>query len=150
MSFDEIVKWIPYRKPMLLLDEIIEMDSQRIVCQKAFQGDEFFFQGHYPDEPIVPGVMLCEAGMQAGAVLLASMLAEDSASGAVSGVPVATRMNDVKFKKVTRPGDVVRIEVALKERLAQAFFLQATIRCEGKMVARFEFGCTMAQMEASP
>ena len=88
--------------------------------------------------------------MQAGAVLLASMLAEDPAGDSAKGVPVATRMNDVKFKKVTRPGDVVRVEVTLKERLAQAFFLQATIRCEGKLVARFEFGCTMAQMESSP
>jgi 3-hydroxyacyl-[acyl-carrier-protein] dehydratase len=150
MSLDEILKWIPHRKPMLLLDEIVEMDSGSIVCQITFQGDEFFFQGHYPDEPIVPGVILCEAGMQAGAVLLASMLAEDPAGDSAKGVPVATRMNDVKFKKVTRPGDVVRVEVTLKERLAQAFFLQATIRCEGKLVARFEFGCTMAQMESSP
>ena len=149
MSLDEILKWIPHRKPMLLLDEIVEMGPDSIVCQKTFQGDEFFFQGHYPDEPIVPGVILCEAGMQAGAVLLASMLSEDPTGGSSTGVPVATRMNDVKFKKVTRPGDVIRLEVTLKERLAQAFFLQATIRCEGKLVARFEFGCTMAEMEPS-
>ena len=149
MSLDQILKLIPHRKPMLLLDEIVELGPDSIVCQKTFQEDEFFFQGHYPGEPIVPGVILCEAGMQAGATLLASMLAEDSADGMGPGVPVATRLNDVKFKKVTRPGDVIRLEVKLKERLAQAFFLQATIRCEGKLVARFEFGCTMAEMETA-
>ena len=150
MTREQILAAIPHRPPMLLLDEIIESGSDTITCGGTFSGDEFFFQGHYPDEPIVPGVILCEAGMQAGAVLLASMLAEDPAGDSANGVPVATRMNDVKFKKVTRPGDVVRVEVTLKERLAQAFFLQATIRCEGKLVARFEFGCTMAQMESSP
>jgi len=150
MSLDEILKLIPHRKPMLLLDEIVELGPDSIVCQKTFQADEFFFQGHYPGEPIVPGVILCEAAMQAGAALLASMLREDSAGGVGPGVPVATRMNDVKFKKVTRPGDVVQLEVRLKERLAQAFFLQASIRCEGKLVARFEFGCTMAEMETAP
>ena len=98
----------------------------------------------------MPGVILCEAGMQAGAALLASMLAGDSAAGMGPGVPVATRMNDVKFKKVIRPGDVIQLEVRLKERLAQAFFLQVSIRCEGKLAARFEFGCTMAEMETAP
>ena len=150
MSLDEIVKLIPHRKPMLLLDEIVELGTDSIVCQKKFHEDEFFFQGHYPDEPIVPGVILCEAGMQAGAALLASMLAEDSAAGMGPGVPVATRMNDVKFKKVIRPGDVIQLEVRLKEQLAQAFFLQVSIRCEGKLAARFEFGCTIAKMETSP
>jgi len=150
MSLDEIVKLIPHRKPMLLLDEIVELGPASIVCQKTFHEDEFFFQGHYPGEPIVPGVILCEAGMQAGAALLASMLAGNSAAGMGPGVPVATRMNDVKFKKVIRPGDVIQLEVSLKEQLAQAFFLQVSIRCEGKLAARFEFGCTMAEMETSP
>jgi 3-hydroxyacyl-[acyl-carrier-protein] dehydratase len=150
MSLGEIVKLIPHRKPMLLLDEIVELGPDSIVCQKKFHEDEFFFQGHYPGEPIVPGVILCEAGMQAGAALLASMLAGDSAAGMGPGVPVATRMNDVKFKKVIRPGDVIQLEVRLKERLAQAFFLQVSIRCEGKLAARFEFGCTMAEMETAP
>ena len=61
---------IPHREPFLLLDEIVEQTDARIVCRKTFTGDEFWYRGHYPDFPITPGVLLCEAAMQAGAVLL--------------------------------------------------------------------------------
>src|SRR5262249_60237545 len=70
MSREQILSAIPHRPPMLLLDEIIEWEHERIVCKKTFQQAEWFFQGHYPDFPLVPGVLLCEAAMQAGAVLL--------------------------------------------------------------------------------
>src|SRR5688572_32997098 len=115
-STAEIQAAIPHRPPMLLVDRIIERDDRRIVASKTFRPDEFFFQGHYPGRPIVPGVILCEAVMQAGAALLADQL-----QGA-AGVPVATRMNDVKFKRMIAPGDTIEIEVELVEQLANAFF----------------------------
>ena len=124
---------------MLLVDEVVDRSEDAIVCVKTFRADEFFFQGHYPGHPIVPGVILCEAAMQAGAVLLAEYVQ------AGSGVPVATRLNDVKFKKIVRPGDTVHLEVTLKERLAGAFFLQAKVTCDGKVAVRFEFACTMTE-----
>ncbi|MCA9203445.1 MAG: beta-hydroxyacyl-ACP dehydratase, partial [Planctomycetales bacterium] len=65
MSRAEIEAAIPHRPPMLLIDEIVERDERHIVCRKTFHADEFFFQGHYPDYPLVPGVILCEASMQA-------------------------------------------------------------------------------------
>jgi len=125
---------------MLLIDEIAEQTDDRIVCRKTFREDEFFFQGHYPGQPIVPGVILCEGSMQAGAILLSKLLQEGE------GVPVATRMNDVKFKRIVRPGETIEIEVTLRERMANAFFLQAKVTCEGKVAVRFEFACTMAKM----
>ena len=126
---------------MLLVDEIVEQDERRIVCGKTFREDEFFFDGHYPDYPIVPGVILCEAAMQAGAILLASQLPDSS-----EGVPVATRINDVKFKQMIRPGDEVTLEVELNERLADAFFLTAKVVCRGKAAVRFTFACTVAPL----
>ena len=130
---------IPHRPPMLLVDRIVERSEKSIVCEKTFQPQEYFFQGHYPDFPLVPGVILCESAMQAGAILLSQFVQ------AGSGVPVATRMNDVKFKKMVRPGDTVRLEVELTERLADAFFLQAKVTCNGKLAVRFDFACAMAQ-----
>ena len=139
MNREAIEAVIPHRGPMLLVDEVVQRDQQTILCRKTFRPDEHFFQGHYPGFPLVPGVILCEAAMQAGAILLAAWMQEGQ------GVPVATRMNDVRFKRMVRPGETVEMEVRLNERLADAFFLQATVRCEGKVAARFDFACTMTK-----
>lgn len=141
MSREAILAAIPHRDPFLLLDEIVEQNESRIVCRKRFTGDEYFFAGHYPQFPLVPGVILCEAAMQAGAVLLAHLV--DPAAG---GVPVATRMNEVRFKQMVRPGETIEIEVDLTERLANAFFLAARVSTGGKVAVRFEFACTMAPL----
>jgi 3-hydroxyacyl-[acyl-carrier-protein] dehydratase len=140
MTLEQIQAAIPHRPPMLLVDEIIRRDRRRIECRKTFRDDEFFVQGHYPGHPIVPGVILCEAAMQAGAVLLS----EHMQGAAEHSVPVATRMSDVKFRKIVRPGDTVHLIVELQERLADAFFLKATIQCAAKTVARLDFACTLA------
>jgi len=102
-TLEKILAAIPHRPPMLLLDEIVSQDAESIVCRKRFSGEEFFFQGHYPDQPIVPGVILCECGAQAGAVMLSGIM-----TGEEGMVPVITRMNDVKFKKMVQHGSKVR------------------------------------------
>ncbi len=138
MTLEAIHAAIPHRAPMLLVDEIVEQEKDRIVCRKTFREDEFFFQGHYPSQPITPGVILCEAGMQAGAIMLSSHIEGGD------GVPVATRLNDVRFKKMIAPGDTIEMEVQLVERLADAFFMKAKVTSGGKVAVRFEFACTLA------
>jgi 3-hydroxyacyl-[acyl-carrier-protein] dehydratase len=133
MSLSEILAAIPHRPPFLLIDEVVAHGDQSIVCRKTFQANEWFFQGHYPGYPIVPGVLMCEACMQAGAVLLSRVV--DMATG----MPVATRASDVKFKRMVRPGETVQIEVTLNERLADAFFMTGKVTCEGKLACRLDF-----------
>jgi 3-hydroxyacyl-[acyl-carrier-protein] dehydratase len=141
MSLEQIKAAIPHREPFLLIDEIVEQSDARIVCRKTFTGDEFWYRGHYPDFPITPGVILCEAAMQAGAVLLSKLVAEQSGS-----VPVATRAKNVQFKHMVRPGDTIELEVELTERLANAFFMNAKITVAGKVACRLDFACTLAPM----
>lgn len=140
MTLSAIQAAIPHRAPFLLLDEIVEQTDDRIVCRKTFSGDEFWFQGHYPHFPITPGVLLCEAAMQAGAVLLARHVTDQPDT-----VPVATRASNVQFKKMVFPGDTIQIETELTEQLATAFFLKARITVDGKVAARLEFACTLAR-----
>ena len=139
MTRQQIYDAIPHREPFLLVDEIVEWTDSRIECTKVFSGEEDFFAGHYPGFPLVPGVLLCEAAMQSGGILLSRHLAE-----AGDKVPVATRMNDVRFKRMVRPGETIRMEVDLVEQLSNAFFLKAKVSVEGKVAVRFEFACTVA------
>lgn len=139
MTRQPIYDAIPHREPFLFVDEILEQTESRIVCTKVFTGEEDLFAGHYPGFPLVPGVLLCEAAMQCGAILLSREMA-----GLEGKIPVATRINDVRFKRMVRPGETIRIEVELVERLANAFFLKAKATVDGKVAVRFEFACTAA------
>jgi 3-hydroxyacyl-[acyl-carrier-protein] dehydratase len=142
MTLQAIKSAIPHREPFLLVDEIIEQSDNRIVCRKRFSGEEFWYRGHYPEFPLTPGVLLCEAAMQAGAVLLSKYASEGQ-----GGVPVATRMNNVKFKAIVRPGDAIELGVELVERMSDAFFLNAKVTVDGKTAVTFDFACKIARPE---
>lgn len=142
MSTQEIENAIPHRPPMRLLDEIVSRDEKSIVCRKTFHASEFFVQGHFPDQPIVPGVIQCECCLQAGAVLLNQIM--DGGEGAV---PVATRMDNVKFKKIVRPGDTVEVSVTLKDQLSNAFFLTGKMTLNGKLTTRLDFAVSVTKPE---
>lgn len=132
---------IPHRKPMLLVDEILEQSEDRIVCGKTFDGSEFFLQGHFPNFPLVPGVILCESALQTGAILLSSKTPQ------TGYVPVATRLDGVKFKQMVRPGDTIRIEVRLNEVVSTAYFMTGKVSVAGKLAARLDFACSVAKPE---
>ena len=144
MTLKAIEAAIPHRPPFLLLDEIVEQTDGRIVCRKQFTGNEFWYQGHYPNYPLTPGVLLCEAAMQAGAVLLSAII-RDAGEDLAGGVPVATRMNNVQFRAMVHPGEEITIEVDLTERLAKAYFMKAKVTnaTTGKLATRLEFACTL-------
>lgn len=142
MTREIIQRAIPHREPFLLVDEVVEQTDSRIVCRKRFSGDEFWYAGHYPDFPLTPGVLLCEAAMQAGAVLLAKFAADMPGS-----VPVVTRLNNAKFKAMVRPGDEVTLEVELKNQLSGAYFLEARVMLGDRTAVTFDFACKLAQPE---
>ena len=144
MNLDEIHRRIPHRSPMLLVDEITEETETTIVCKKTFLKDEFFFQGHFPDSPIVPGVIQCECCLQSGALLLAGLPSDDGIAN--GGLPVATRMDSVKFKRMIHPGDEVEIHVTLNEQVSTASYLTGKIKLAGKLAMRLDFSVTMNSM----
>ncbi|MGB7329496.1 MAG: 3-hydroxyacyl-ACP dehydratase FabZ family protein [Rubripirellula sp.] len=146
MTANEIQQRIPHRGPMLLVDEIVSENEDSIVCRKTFRADEFFFQGHFPDSPIVPGVIQCECCLQAGAVLLAGR----GGDVAADAVPVATRMDSVKFKKMIRPGDTVEVEAKLNEQVSNAFYMTGKLTIGGKLATRLDFCCSMSSPAAKP
>lgn len=149
MNQAEIHRRIPHRGPMLLVDEIIEETETTIVCRKAFAEDEFFFQGHFPDSPIVPGVIQCECCLQSGALLLAGLSESGSTSEESGALPVATRMDSVKFKRMIRPGDEIEMHVTLNEQVSNASYLTGKVLLAGKLAMRLDFSVTMSPAPAS-
>jgi 3-hydroxyacyl-[acyl-carrier-protein] dehydratase len=137
----EILDTIPHREPFLFIDSIQKRDDKGILCFRKVPENEFFFKGHYPGNPIMPGVILCETMFQAGALFLAGSKALKHAKG----VPVVTRVRDVKFMKIIRPGDELEIEAILEEILSNVFFMKGSIRCKGKVSARARFACTLIE-----
>lgn len=144
MNRDEIQQQIPHRDPFLWLDEVVRLDATSIHARKHLPADLDVFRGHYPHFAVLPGVLQCEAALQAGAVLISRLIDPDT-----SKVPVATRMNNVKFRQLVRPGDTLDIEVTLTERLQETFFLTGKCSVEGKVTTRLEFACTATEAPAS-
>ncbi|MGL6227423.1 MAG: 3-hydroxyacyl-ACP dehydratase FabZ [Thermoguttaceae bacterium] len=141
-KLQEILDSIPHRFPFLFVDEILEHDEQRIYCRKTFTNEEPFFQGHYPQFPIVPGVILCESVMQCGALLLSKTLPKEE--GQLLRVPVVAKMGEVRFKQMVRPGDSVMMEVQLRECIAGIYFLRGKSTLDGKTILQFDFACSLA------
>ena len=99
MNREEIMRILPHREPMLLLDDVEEQDGES-VGHYAVRGDEFFLTGHFPGNPIVPGVILCEILAQSACVLLQDVMKEGE-------LTVYTGLNNVKFRSPVKPGDRV-------------------------------------------
>jgi len=142
LNTDQIRELIPHRAPFLWLDEVVEMTDTRIVARKFLAPDLDVFRGHYPDFPVLPGVLQCEACFQAGAVLISKLQAVGEGQ-----VPVVTRVNNVKFRHMLRPGDMMELEVELTERLQNTYFLTGKVSAKGVVAARLEFACTAAKPE---
>ena len=143
MRDEFILARIPHRPPFLWLDRVLEISGETIRAEKVVPEDLELFQGHYPGYPLMPGVLLCEAVFQAGALLIGELVRQDPAvkeAGAPS-VPVLTRILGAKFKREVRPGDTLEISATLVERLGPAWLLKGKVRVGGKVAVQVEFAC---------
>ena len=142
LNRDEIQALIPHRPPFLWLDEITECTETSLHAKTFIDPQLDVFQGHYPDFPVLPGVLQCEAAFQAGAVLIARQFPP-----APGQVPVVTRLNQVQFRKMVRPGETLEIDVQFIEKVANAYFLKAKVSAGGQVTVRLEFACALATPE---
>ncbi|HEX9444118.1 MAG TPA: 3-hydroxyacyl-ACP dehydratase FabZ [Candidatus Binatia bacterium] len=140
----EIFKRIPHRYPFLLVDRIIEIEGdQRIVGIKNVTANEGFFQGHFPNHPVMPGVLICEAMAQVAAIL--AYVSRGGGDG--QNIFVLTGLDKVKFKRPVEPGDQLRLELACLKRRGSFWKMKGIAKVDGKVAAQAEISAMEVPMD---
>jgi len=139
MDIQAIQEILPHRYPMLLVDRIEDLETDRIVGFKNVSINEPFFIGHFPEFPVMPGVLIVEAMAQVAGVLVLSQI-EDRKQKLV----LLASVTDAKFRKPVRPGDQLRIEMKVAKRKATIAKMFGTATVGGVVVAEAEMMCKLA------
>ena len=143
---EEIHRRIPHRPPFLFIDEIVKISDSGAEASLSVKPEFPFFEGHYPGNPIMPGVLLCESVFQTGAVFLADLLEDESLTDE-SVTPVLTRIRDARFKRMVLPGDKLDISVSLSDRMGKFFNLTGQIKNQGKACLTISFALALIKDE---
>ena len=139
MDIQAIRDILPHRYPMLLVDSIEELEEERIVGIKNVTINEPFFAGHFPDYPVMPGVMILEAMAQVAGVLVLSQIPDRR-----NKLVLLAAVEQAKFRKPVRPGDRLRIEMKVVKRKATVAKMNGTATVDGAIVAEAEMLCKLA------
>lgn len=135
LDIEEIIKLIPHRYPILLVDKIVELELDNyIVGQKNVTFNEPFFQGHFPDRPIMPGVLIIEAMAQTSAVLVVKTFGEVAEDKLVYFMSI----DSAKFRKPVVPGDVLLMKLEKIKNRGNVWRFAATATVDGVKVAEAE------------
>ena len=140
MSEHAIIELIPHRPPFLWVDRIVSISATAIETEKTIDHDLDLFRGHYPGNPLMPGVLLCEAIFQSGALLLARTT---ETSGSRQKIPVLTRINNTRFKRRVLPGETIAISVKLVDTIATVSVLKGSARVGSELAVKTEFCCAL-------
>lgn len=133
LNKEQIKEIIPHRDPFLLIDEIVEMEEgKRVVAMKYVNEDEYYFQGHFPQEKVMPGVLIVEALAQAGAVAILS-IEENRGKIAYFGA-----IKEAKFRQKVFPGDTLRLEVVMVRLRSKAGYGKAAAYLGDKIACECE------------
>ena len=133
---EDFLNHMPQREPFLFVDRVVVVTDNRIQTERQIKVDEPFFAGHFPGRPIMPGVLICEAVFQSSSILMSNRAGTTSDAGSI---PLITRISNVKLKRVVLPGDLMEVEVKLKEVLGQAAYMSGKVKVGEKTVLTVEF-----------
>lgn len=143
MDVGEIKKLIPHRYPFLLVDRVLEIDEDHIIALKNVTVNEEFFNGHFPERPIMPGVLQVEALAQCGALMLLNGHVDDPDESLM----VFTGIRNAKFRKQVVPGDQLRMEVKLDSIRRNFVTMQGTATVDGDVACELEASAAIVPKE---
>ena len=136
---------LPHREPFLFLDAIVDRTEDGLVAEWTPSPESDFYRGHYPGEPVTPGVILSEHCFQAAAVFISEALSGFSAE---DGVPVLTKVEGARFKRIVRPGETLTTRVSVRERLGPAWYMKGHVTCGDETVLKIQFVLSATQAMA--
>ncbi|MDR2420382.1 MAG: hypothetical protein LBD40_03715 [Puniceicoccales bacterium] len=133
--------WIPHRAPFLFVDEVVSIESQTITARTKFDASMDIYRGHYPHNPVTPGVLLCEAMFQTAGILVAFNL-KHSQSKDVSesqGIPVLSRIEVAKFHAPILPDETVEMRITWEQTIGHFFYFEGRMTCQGRRILNMRF-----------
>ena len=139
LDIQEIRDILPHRYPMLLVDAILELEDERIVGIKNVTANEAFFAGHFPDFPVMPGVLVVEAMAQVAGVLVLKSIPDRK-----NKLVLLASIEQAKFRRPVRPGDQLRIEMIVTKRKTSVAKMHGQATVDGVVVAEAELMCKLA------
>jgi len=145
LDINEIQAILPHRYPFLLVDRIVELEAERVVGIKNVTINEPFFQGHFPDFPVMPGVLIVEAMAQTAGVLVLKSIA-----GRDEKLVLLVSIGYARFRKPVVPGDTLRLEMSVVKRKASVAKMAGKATVDGVLVAEAEVMCKLADREELP
>lgn len=142
MDINEIRTILPHRYPFLLVDRILELDAERIVGIKNVTLNEPFFIGHFPDFPVMPGVLIVEAMAQVAGVLVLKNIADRHKK-----LVLLAAIENARFRRPVVPGDTLRVEMSVIRRKTTVAKMAGRATVDGQLVAEAEVMCKLADKE---
>jgi 3-hydroxyacyl-[acyl-carrier-protein] dehydratase len=139
MTKEDIKQFLPHREPMLLIDEAETDENGYAHTKYRIKEDEFFTRGHFPGNPIVPGVILCEIMAQSCAVLVKE--------GIPGHITLYAGLDKVRFKNPVKPGDVCEVTSHVNEKRGQLYFCTAKLEVNGKLCCKGELTFALVPKE---
>jgi beta-hydroxyacyl-ACP dehydratase FabZ len=145
LDINEIRAILPHRFPFLLVDRIVEMDAEHIVGIKNVTHNEPFFTGHFPDFPVMPGVLIVEAMAQTAGVLVLKSIPDRDRK-----LVLLVAIENARFRRPVVPGDTLRMEMKVLKRKASVAKMAGVATVDGLVVAEAEVMCKLADKAATP
>ena len=145
LDINEIRSILPHRYPFLLVDRIVELEEERIVGVKNVTTNEPFFQGHFPDFPVMPGVLIVEAMAQTAGVLVLKSIPDRHRK-----LVLLVAVENARFRKPVVPGDLLRMEMTVIKRKSTVAKMAGIAKVDGVVVAEAEVMCKIADKEEQP
>jgi 3-hydroxyacyl-[acyl-carrier-protein] dehydratase len=144
LDINEIKMILPHRYPFLLVDRVVELEEDRIVGVKCVTANEPFFEGHFPDYPVMPGVLIVEAMAQTAGILVLKAIPNRETKQVL-----LASVKEARFRRPVVPGDVLRLEMTVVKRKASVAVMNGVATVDGVVVAQAEMMCALQDKAAA-